>query len=364
MTMYVYSPASRTLKTVIDQISGLLWENLSAGAGEIELYVPLSCYSEIEEDDIIWLGGKRAGVVEGLSLFKDSTGEKSLKISGHTAEIYLDRRTIYPAIQKTGSVSTVVSFLLYKNLINPSDSNRQIQFIGLDLQQESLGQSINYQQTGGNLLTEVSALCQAHSLGFLMEFDPASVSFTFKIYQGLDRSKDQTDNPVVFVSSELDDILSSSYESSKALYKNFAYIGGEDSGAERIFTSVNLDGSEGYLRRELFVDARDLQNEVNGTSLNSSTYEGVLQDRGLKKLEQYKAVQEFSAEIAQNPSANKFGVDYDLGDTVTVCDSDLGVVVNAIVSSEVVSFSEGKFGRAIYFGYGIPTIHKIVRGLM
>ena len=364
MIGYVYSPSTRALKAVLDTVSDYYLEDLFDDAGEIEFYVSLQYASDIQEDDIVWFGGRKASIVEGIALSKNSEGKKMLKVTGRTAESYLERRTIYPSIQKTGNVSTVMRFLLDNNVVNPTDPSRQISFITLDAQQQTLGDSISYQQTGGNLLSEIVSLCQAHSLGFLLEFNPENVSFVFKVYQGTNHSVNQSSNPTVYISSRLDDILDSSYQSNTSNYRNFAYVGGEGEGSERTYATVDPDSVTGYSRRELFVDARDLQSEVDGTTVDANTYTAMLQDRGLKKLESNKIVQEYSADIVQHPSAYTFGVDYNLGDTVTVYDADLQVTVDAVVSALITTKAQGKNSTSILFGYGPPTIHKKLKEVM
>lgn len=364
MIGYVYSPGTRLLKAVLDKVSDFYMEDLANGAGEMQFYAPLSYAADVDEDDIVWFGGSKAGVVEGITLSKDTEGAKTLCVYGHTAEIYLDRRIVCPALQLMGSVSGICRALLTYNLISPSDPSRKISFISLYSQQESIGTSLSYQQTGGNLLKEVSALCQKNSLRFALEFDPTQVEFVFRLYPSTNRSVNQSTNSRVIISSALDDILSSSYQSSTSGYKNVAYVAGEGSGDDRKYAIVNPGSVSGYSRRELFVDARDLQTVVNGETLNDDVYIASLVDRGVKKLEGNKRSQEFSATIVQHPSAYELGVDYQLGDTVTIVDSDLNVTVDAMVTAVITAISRGRTTTTILFGYGIPTINQKLKELM
>ena len=90
----------------------------------------------------------------------------------------------------------------------------------------------------------------------------------------------------------------------------------------------------------------------------------MLEDRGLKKLESYKAIKEFSADITQNSKTYVFGVDYQIGDTVTVYDADLQVTVDAVISAFITSKAKGKTSTAISVGYGPPTIYQRLKELM
>jgi hypothetical protein len=169
----------------------------------------------------------------------------------------------------------------------------------------------------------------------------------------------------VTLASSLDDILSSSYYSSMENWKNFAYIAGEGTGSDRRYATLEtVDQVSSYQRRELFVDARDVQSEDGETIIPPAEYTGMLVQRGSEKLTRFKRVQEFEATIRNNPRSYVYGVDFFLGDTVTVIDEDLGVTVDAVVTKVTSSKTQGKEETEISFGYGVPTIYKRMRGVI
>ena len=59
-----------------------------------------------------------------------------------------------------------------------------------------------------------------------------------------------------------------------------------------------------------------------------------------------------------------YGVDYFLGDTITVIDEDLGVIVDAVVVKVTTSKAQGKEETEISFGYGVPTIYERMKVIM
>lgn len=364
MICYVYNPEPVTLIGVVDKISNQYFENAYADVGKFGFWCPLKYKPLLEEDNIVWFGGPKAGIVESVSLEKSDNGHKQLRVTGHTAEIYLDRRTIHPTFIRSGYAGTVVCDLVSENLAEPEDQDRAINSVSLIRPVGNLGKNLSYQKTGGNLLDEVSALCQDNSLNFQLRFDPDSAGFVFEVFAVTDRSINQQAVIPVTLASSLDDVLSSSYRSSTENWKNFAYIAGEGTGSDRRYATLEtVDHARSYQRRELFVDARDVQSEDGDTTVSPAEYDGMLVQRGSEKLTKFKRVQEFEATIRNNPRSYVYGVDYFLGDTVTVIDEDLGVTVDAVVTKVTSSKTQGEEETEISFGYGVPTIYKRMRGV-
>ena len=104
--------------------------------------------------------------------------------------------------------------------------------------------------------------------------------------------------------------------------KNYAIVLGQGKGETRIRFDVDLTG--GADRKELIVDARDIQQQ-DGESLSS--YNARLKARGIEKLIEKSEV--FNIKIV--PSSVDFGTKYDLGDILTVRLPDYGLTFTARV---------------------------------
>lgn len=417
LNVWVFDSSSITPLGVIDVVTGLTWEEKFADAGNFELWCPLTDVNVelLQEDNLVWIGGESAGVIEYKELSTDDSGVQTIHIQGRLAESYLDYRTIYPTVSVSGKTSNTLRTLVNNNLINPEDSDRKIPNIELATDQEEFGESASYQKTGDSVLTEASRLCDANNLGFRLQFLPREYKLVFRVYEGTDRTLDQTEvNPVLF-SSELDDILESNYSHNKSELRNLAYVAGEDSGENRKVQSVG--SASGLSRRELYVDARDIQSEVSwncvtvtkteildadtnkvritttktltnpdtgetktstssevkfdeyateGTvtqestemvPMNDSVYYALLSERGKTSLEDYKDIESFSATLRTfGVTGYEYGVDFFLGDKVTVYDARLKVRINAVVTSVMTTYDEDGERLDIVFGYEQPTI--------
>lgn len=123
-----------------------------------------------------------------------------------------------------------------------------------------------------------------------------------------------------------------------------------------------MEGKAGLARRELFIDARDLQSDSDPDNpLTAEEYTAMLTNRGREKLAENQLVHSFSADIRTYNPTYVYGKDFFLGDTITVTDDRLGVTVDAVVQG--VERSVGAQGEALTFtlGYGQPTIYDILK---
>ncbi len=118
----------------------------------------------------------------------------------------------------------------------------------------------------------------------------------------------------------------------------------------------------GLARRELYVDARDLQSEADPDNpLTPEEYAALLTTRGREKLAENELVRSFSAVVRTLDPTYQYGVDFDVGDTITVTDNRLGVSADAVVEAAAQSVGGDDRELTLTLGYGQPTLHDILR---
>lgn len=103
-------------------------------------------------------------------------------------------------------------------------------------------------------------------------------------------------------------------------YKNYCIVLGMATENGRVRVDVDLTG--GSERREMIIDAKDLQKEDGETD---EEYIARLEDRGFEKLLETQQI--FST--AFTPLAKDFGSKYDLGDVLTILLTDYGLKLQA-----------------------------------
>lgn len=107
-------------------------------------------------------------------------------------------------------------------------------------------------------------------------------------------------------------------------YKNYAIVLGQGEAENR--TRVDVDISNGEQRKELIVDAKDLQQNENETLAN---YQKRLTARGVEKL--LEKTKTWSVKFL--PSATEFGKGIDIGDILTVLLKEYDLIIQARLAS-------------------------------
>lgn len=355
----------------INQFSSLMWPDKFNGYGSFSLWAPIteenSAY--LKRGNILWCGGDNAAMIEIVKSSVDDDGTKTYSVKGRTLEMLLTTRIIWGTYNANNKyVSTIMYDIVNQNCVNPSNSKRKIPFLEC-AEDEQLGGKTALQKTGGEVYSALTTLAGSFDLGFSVLFRPKEKKLVFKVIEGVDRTIEQSVNDPVEFSTDLEDLLSSSYYSNDQDKKSVAFVQGEGEGANRKSIVSGDNTTEGFARRELYVDARDLQSlsvDENGTEvvLSEAEYTEVLTQRGDDKLSENKITETFEAQIrAFGGVQYRFGVDYKKGDKVTVRDNQLGVVVSARIT-EVEEDFDDEYALVLTFGYSYPTILQKVKQQM
>ena len=204
--------------------------------------------------------------------------------------------------------------------------------------------------TWGSVLEAEIKLAELSGLGFTVLFDPETGEEVFKVYKGVDRSDEQSPGYVGYFGTDVGNIQDVTVTSGTTDYKNVAVVAGAGEGAEREVRIVSLGNVSGENRRELYVDARDLQREYRvatptgdvdekgnplysyETRLYSDTeYFAMLDARGMEKLAECLRTFSITCTIVQNNI--QYGEDYFLGDRMPVKLPEYGIYASARISS-------------------------------
>ena len=123
-----------------------------------------------------------------------------------------------------------------------------------------------------------------------------------------------------------------------------AITAGQGEGADRKIVVVG-DEAEGVDRYELFVDARDLEDESQ------------LPDRGKVSLAEYASVDSYSSTV----DASQYQTKWDLGDIVATIDREYGVDMDERVVEVTEAFDENGYTVSPTFGTAQKTILEKVQ---
>lgn len=352
----------------INQFTSLIWPDKFNGYTTFELNAPISPENKtlIKKNNILWCGGEVAAKIEIITVDKNDEGEKFFKVKGRTLEQVLTTRIIWGTYNCTNKPSSTAMYEIVKGqCVSPADSYRKIPYLEC-AEDERLGKTISFQKTGGEVYNAVESIAKDSGLGFDVIFKPKEKKLIFKVTEGIDRTKEDSD--LVIFSTELEDILSSSYYTNNQDEKTLAFVTGEGEGPDRKYVVSGNNASYGFERKELYVDARDVQSTVTNddgttTEIPNDEYNDLLNDRGMEKLAECDLVESFEAKMRVD-SQYTYGVDYFKGDKVVVQDAELGVEVLAQIT-EVSQNYDDEYELEITFGYEYPTLmQKIKRHIM
>lgn len=342
----------------------LIWRRRYYKTGAFELYLGFEdkLINLFQEDSIIHkVDDDEAGVIEYINLKKDVLGKEILVVKGRFITSILDRRIIWETENITDTYEKAMRILVDKNSVNTTDINRKFP----NLQLGSLNnftETIAYQVSYENLLSEIEKLSATSNIGFRIRFDNRNKILIFETYKGLDRTEGQSVNSRCIFSRKFNNILEQEYTKYKKDYKNVNLVAGCGEGTARKFITVGQ--GIGIDRYELFTDARDLSDKktVNDqeVAIPETEYLQLLNQRGFEKLEDHKNIEIFDSKI--NTKSNlDYKVHYNLGDIITVIDKKWNVTVDTRITEIEETWDDKGLSLNIAFGDNIPNLIDKVR---
>lgn len=323
---------------VMENQTSLIWTRKYFEPGNFELYTPITedNLKLMKKGNIIWMrGSDDAGVIEDIKL-EESNNKNEITAKGRFLSSYMDRKLIKGTKNFKGPV---------ENAMRELYSDDPIPLVELG-ELQGFTDEVEFQVTYKGLLSYENKLARSAALGyrFRPNFDKRKI--LFEIYKGVDRTTAQGINNRVIFSESYNNLNNAIYRENTQLYKNVAYVGGEGEGSARKIVVVgDVTGLE---RREMFVDAKDIDSE----GLSAAEYEAKLRTRGEEALAKNRIENTFECNTGADANF-QYKKNYDLGDIVTVKKNKWGITVNERITEirEIYEFGgrriEPTFGDAL-----------------
>lgn len=375
----MYSTITYTLKFV------------DVGSFELKCAINKQNVKLIQKNRFLWIEDEVCGIIQYIS---SSTDDGTITAKGKLVKEMLNWRWVYPCFVKTGEPAALAESIVNIHCVNPSESKRKMRGLVIG----NAGYVINkphitYQKTGDTVLTSVQNISTANNLGFEIYFNPRNVNpFKFVMLEGKDRTIGNKDGnkPVVF-SRDFENIVSGSYEYNDDSFRNIALVAGEtadgsnNENAARTFLVVDQAGSENvssFYRKELYVDARDLQSEYSEEAttkddegndvtetvqkkMTEQEYNATLSNRGFEKMGETLVEESYESQIRTDArTIYQFGKDYTYGDYVTVIDKSLGIMLNVQITEMQIVYDANGYDYIPTFGNSVPTILKKIKRII
>ncbi|GAB0170554.1 siphovirus ReqiPepy6 Gp37-like family protein [Lysinibacillus sp. CTST325] len=291
----------------------------------------------------------------------DENGSE-IEVVAYSLNFLLSWRVIERQQRYEGNVEDIIKSFIASNAINTSPNKvlpnlRLAANTGINIVDDST-------KTGGPVSEHCFALCQKHEMSFDVLMNHKDKKYDVYTWQGEDHSITQNVHPHVIFSKEFDNVIKQNYVNSNIETKTTAIVAGEGEGTDRKTITVN-DNLSGFNRRELYVDARDLQSgylddDNNNVTLTPDEYDATLISRGEEKLAEYQERETYESEIDMFAQF-EYGVDYSLGYVVSIRNDELQKVMHArVVCAELTVDRDGQELR-VEFGSNIPTLNEKIK---
>lgn len=313
----------------VDSFTSLFFIRKWETYGEFEFHLSNIDNTIIKKDNIIMINkdGNKAGIIEHIEINEEN--KEDILIKGFSLLYWLTNRITVPPEgyayhSFNANVETIMIDLVNTNVINPLDIKRKIPNLIIEAS-KGRGDRLQFQTRFKNLADELTKLSKLSGLGVTVDLDYKKKKFVFRVVEGQNLSYGQVENPPYIFSLDYDNIKKQNYIESNIGYKNVGYVAGQGEGIDR---TIEILGNEiiGLDRREVFVDARDIDSDTS------------LIDRGRVKLSEYKQIQSFESEV----DTKDYKLLWDLGDIITTVDKKRELKVdNRITEIKEVYENEG-----------------------
>lgn len=312
------------------------------------------------------------GVIESVKRESDSETSKVFMIKGSLALKLLEYRVIKGQVTFKGKSYKYIEELVKQNLIMSDDENRNIALAVEFENEERLKQvcsTIDKQVTGGSLWDEISEVAEADKLRIALRPNVVVINtehpqnidgWTLIIGAGEDRTRHRANKAVssVVFSQSLSNIANTDYTVDRSKLRNTVYIAGEGEGADRKWYNIDVNSDvtfgerKGWNRKELWVDARDVQSEQDSKKLTDAEYEELMKQRADEKAKDNDLSEEYTATVTDITKQYTYKKDYNIGDFVTVADEELGMEIDAQITNVTVTRQGNRDIVDIEFTYG------------
>lgn len=334
---------------IIDTAISVIWHSVYFGVGDFEIHAKATpeIVSLLQAGNYVTRpNNDEVGIVEKIYLPENIDDGATITASGRFVKSLLDRRLIYnlsgnsnKATILSGKVENAVREVVKNNAINCTfDSNRNIAGLALgDLAGftakivDENGNAAEKQVSYQNLLEYTDGVLEEYGLSAKCMLQNGV--FLYTIYNGVDRSINNSDGntPVIF-SKEFDNLASSEYTYDATTEKNVALIGGEGEGVDRFYSLIGSANS-GFNRREIFVDASSISkkykddNDVEQTYTDAQ-YKAMLDAEGKQNIATLVITETLDGTLDATNGNYIYGRDFALGDIVTVQNNNIGIYMN------------------------------------
>lgn len=347
-SVYVFDQ-DLNLQGIIDEYVSIIWRPSYYEVGDFEIYLGATDKAidllrknryVVRSSDITVESGvttyKKVMIIKNLQLITDIENGDFYCVTGRELKFLLHQRIVWGRYLINDSVEYALRRLIGANAVEPVEPTRVIPNMQF-AEPKSYPEQIDIQVSNVQLDEAITEICKTYNYGWDIYITGGKL--TVDIYKGVDRSYNQAERPYVVFSDTFDNLYNTEYMYESENYANMTLIGGEGEGLDRTYAYVNNEVS-GLERYETFTDARDISQNLDSEdeAISYEDYLLLLEERGRENLADMTVSEGFSGEVLSDV-AFKYGLDFNLGDVVTVINK-YGIQKNVRVLSAIESEDE------------------------
>lgn len=253
-------------------------------------------------------------------------------VNGHPAASILDERVSTKVISNENAETAM------RSLISEMAEWPRVELGALS----NISDVFERQTSDKSVLAYCEEIAAEIDAGFILRFDRTNKKLLFEVYK-------PTENKNLVFATKFGNLANTIYSETDNNYKNVAVVAGAGEGDARITVIVGDTASTGTSRRELYVDARNVQMEENETQ---DEYKTRLGNYGLEKLAEQIKIRNVSAEV----NTDDFGKRYELGDIITCILDDVGVKFTSRITGFTMTSQNNQTNIELEFG--TPIIRR------
>lgn len=345
---------------VIDDYISFIWTIRYYECGDFELCANINAksltllkkdYYVMRNDD------EHIGIIENIKIQRNEDNQQMIIATGRFLSSILGRRIIAVQTQVSGTVENCVKKLITQNAISPTDSTRIIPGLQFGTFTNDDSITMRAQYTGKNLLEVIVDICKTNGCGFKTVLT-ADNKFSFFLFDGVDRSYDQNENPHVVFSNEYDNLTASDYEEDYSGIVTDVLVAGEGEGLARKTIWARKEVNSGLARYEIYQDARNTS--TNDGEISDEVYYEELENDGLESITTF--TQAFAGTVYFENIV--YREDVNIGDICVIENTNWGLFMNARLVEVIESVSEdGAYSVVPSFEFAGATIEPMLNAL-
>lgn len=305
----------------------------------IQMYMPNMAYVYTNERPEV-------GIVQ-KSEYQENYQGAYMQVSGYFFEYKINDKIIYPRYIKSGVIEDVAVDMAAKFY-------EDIPLLQIGASKKR-GEAIAIQSTGKNLAAQLYEMLQTQEMSFRTRYAYEDNKMYFEVWQGLDRTMQQSENPFAIFSGQLRNIANEKIVIDDSAVKNYAVVIGNGQYEDGKQIEVIIDKSNGGYKQKVYIDKTSMRYEEDKQTLED--YKMSLTLAGLEEMQKsYSQVVNINVNTVDR--GIKYLLDYDLGDKVEIVVEPLNtnLVTRIIEVNEV--FKKGQHTVSLTFGTKVPRVYR------